>query len=126
MSIEIKKSIKPVLYKKALEILERKVENLHNGIWKELIWFLEHESIFTSGIISAGKADAFVYRANGNLLGKVSAAGTTSVDVTKATPDLVEDNEELFQISTDTLPESANNHLKIKLNKGTFLNRRRG
>ena len=63
---------------------------------------------------------------DGNLLGKVSAAGTTSVDVTKATPDLVEDNEELFQISTDTLPESANNHLKIKLNKGTFLNRRRG
>ena len=50
MSIEIKKSIKPVLYKKALEILERKVENLHNGIGKELIWFLEHESIFTSGI----------------------------------------------------------------------------
>ena len=50
MSIEIKKSIKPVLYKKALKILERKVENLHNGIGKELIWFLEHESIFTSGI----------------------------------------------------------------------------
>ena len=50
MSIEIKKSIKPVLYKKALKILERKVENLHNGIGKELIWFLEHESIFTSGV----------------------------------------------------------------------------
>ena len=50
MNIEIKKSIKPVLYKKALKILERKVENLHNGIGKELIWFLEHESIFTSGI----------------------------------------------------------------------------
>ena len=50
MSIEIKKSIKPVLYKKALKILERKVENLHNGIGKELIWFLEHESVFTSGI----------------------------------------------------------------------------
>ena len=31
-------------------MLERKVENLHNGIGKELIWFLEHESIFTSGI----------------------------------------------------------------------------
>ena len=50
MSIEIKISIKPVLYKKALKMLERKVENLHNGIGKELIWFLEHESIFTSGI----------------------------------------------------------------------------
>ena len=50
MSIEIKKSIKQVLYNKALKILERKVENLHNGIGKELIWFLEHESVFTSGI----------------------------------------------------------------------------
>tara|TARA_R110002110_G_scaffold31776_5_gene111376 strand:+ start:712 stop:2382 length:1671 start_codon:yes stop_codon:yes gene_type:complete len=83
-------------------------------------------SVFTSGIISAGKADAFVYRANGNLLGKLSSASTTSVVITKVSPDLVENNEELFQISTDTLPESANGHLKIRMNKGTFSNRRRG
>tara|TARA_R100001015_G_C4630142_1_gene191543 strand:+ start:292 stop:1962 length:1671 start_codon:yes stop_codon:yes gene_type:complete len=83
-------------------------------------------SVFTSSVISDGKADAFVYRANGNLLGKVSSAGTTSVVIATASPDLVEDDEELFQISTDTLPESANSHLKIKMNKGTFSNRRRG
>ena len=50
MSIKIKKSIKPVNYKKAIKILEKKVEDLHKGIGNELIWFLEHESLFTSGI----------------------------------------------------------------------------
>ena len=83
-------------------------------------------SIFTSGIISAGKADAFVYKANGNLLGKLSSASTTSVVITKASPYAVENNEELFLISIDTLPESANSHLKVKMNKGTFSSRRRG
>ena len=83
-------------------------------------------SIFTSGVISAGKADAFVYKANGNLLGKVSSASTTSVVIATASPHAVDNNEELFQISTDSLPESANDHLKIKMNKGTFSNRRRG
>ena len=83
-------------------------------------------SIFTSSVISDGKADAFVYKANGNLLGKVSSAGTTSVVIATASPHAVDDDEELFQISTDSLPESANDHLKIKMNKGTFSNRRRG
>ena len=83
-------------------------------------------SIFTSSVISDGRADAFVYKANGNLLGKVSSAGTTSVVIATASPHAVDDDEELFQISTDSLPESANDHLKIKMNKGTFSNRRRG
>ena len=83
-------------------------------------------SVFTSSIISAGKADAFVYRSNGNLLGKLSSAGTNQVVITKKSPDLVKDNEELFQISIDSLPESYNNHLTIGLNKGTYSSRRRG
>ena len=83
-------------------------------------------SIFTSGVISAGGADAFVYKANGNLLGKVSSATNTSVVIATASPHAVEDDEELFQISIDSLPESANSHLKIKMNKGTFSSRRRG
>lgn len=83
-------------------------------------------SIFTSGIISAGKADAFVYKANGNLIGKVSSAGTAQVVVSKKSPYAVENNEELFLISIDTLPESYNSHLTIGLNKGTMSSRRRG
>ena len=77
-------------------------------------------TVFTSSVISGGRADAFVYRGNGNLLGKVSSATASSVVLATASPDLVADDEELFQISIDSLPESANSHLKIKMNKGTF------
>ena len=49
MDIEIKKSIKPVNYKKAINLLEERVKNLTFNNEKELIWFLEHKSIFTAG-----------------------------------------------------------------------------
>ena len=50
MNIEIKKSIKPVNYDKAINLLEERVEQLaNNKKTKELIWFLEHPSIFTGG-----------------------------------------------------------------------------
>ena len=50
MNIEIKKSIKPVNYDKAINFLENRVEQLiKNKATKELIWFLEHPNIFTGG-----------------------------------------------------------------------------
>ena len=49
MNIEIKKSIKPVNYKKAINLLEKRVQNLVLKKGRELIWFLEHKSIFTAG-----------------------------------------------------------------------------
>ena len=49
MNIEIKKSIKPVNYKLAINKLEKRVHNLALNDERELIWFLEHKSIFTAG-----------------------------------------------------------------------------
>ena len=49
MDIEIKKSIKAVDYKMAINLLEKRVKNLEVNNEKELIWFLEHKSIFTAG-----------------------------------------------------------------------------
>ena len=49
MNIEIKNSIKPVNYKTAINILEKRVHNLALNSGRELIWFLEHKSIFTAG-----------------------------------------------------------------------------
>ena len=50
MNIEIKKSIKPVNYHKAINLLEERVEQLaNNNKTKELIWFLEHNKIYTAG-----------------------------------------------------------------------------
>ena len=49
MDIEIKKSVKPVNYKNAITLLENRVKNLIQNKGKELIWFLEHNAIFTAG-----------------------------------------------------------------------------
>tara|TARA_B100000131_G_scaffold33696_1_gene31117 strand:- start:208 stop:828 length:621 start_codon:yes stop_codon:yes gene_type:complete len=49
MSIEIKKSIKPVNYSKAIKFLEKRLDQISKNKAKELIWILEHPSTYTSG-----------------------------------------------------------------------------
>ena len=50
MNIEIKKSKKPINYDFAVKKLEERVKNIINKKAKnELIWFLEHPSIYTGG-----------------------------------------------------------------------------
>ncbi len=49
MSIEIKRSIKPVNYLDAMKFLEDRVDKINNQQADELIWILEHPSIFTAG-----------------------------------------------------------------------------
>lgn len=47
--IEILVNYKEVAYKKSLKVMEKRVIDIKNGRAKELIWFLEHISIYTSG-----------------------------------------------------------------------------
>ena len=49
MSIEIKRSIKPVNYSYAINLLEERMEKVINNNAKELIWFLQHEKVYTAG-----------------------------------------------------------------------------
>ena len=49
MNIEIKKSIKPVKYEKAIKFLEERLNNIANKEAKDLIWILEHDEIYTAG-----------------------------------------------------------------------------
>ena len=49
MSIEIKRSIKPVNYLDAIKFLEDRVYKINNNQANELIWILEHPSTFTAG-----------------------------------------------------------------------------
>ena len=49
MSIEIKKSKKPVNYSKAIKFLEKRLDQISKNKAKELIWILEHPSTYTSG-----------------------------------------------------------------------------
>ena len=49
MNIEIKKSIKPVNYFDAINILESRLKDLYENNEQELIWTLEHNEVFTGG-----------------------------------------------------------------------------
>ena len=49
-SFEIKISNEPIAYKEALDFLEDRVVKVHEKLEKELIWILEHDSIYTKGI----------------------------------------------------------------------------
>ena len=49
MNIEIKKSIKPVNYFDAINILESRLKDLHENNEQQLIWTLEHNEVFTAG-----------------------------------------------------------------------------
>ena len=49
MNIEIKKSIKPINYFDAINILESRLKDLYENNDQELIWTLEHNEVFTAG-----------------------------------------------------------------------------
>ncbi len=49
MDIEFKVSKNPVNYKKALKMLEKRVNEVKKG-GRELVWFLEHPTTYTAGI----------------------------------------------------------------------------
>ena len=49
MSIEIKKSEKPVIYEDAKKLMEERVLNLDLNKSNELIWTLEHPEVYTAG-----------------------------------------------------------------------------
>ena len=56
MKIEVKNSIKPVDYVKSMKILEDRVNDVYLGKKKELLWILEHNSVYTAGA-SSKKSD---------------------------------------------------------------------
>ena len=53
--MEIKISQKPIAYKKAIDFLEQRVEKVHANLEDELIWILEHDSVYTKGISASDK-----------------------------------------------------------------------
>ena len=55
MSMEVKNSVKPVDYIESIKILEKRAEDVHNGIKDELLWILEHNIVYTGGTSSNKK-----------------------------------------------------------------------
>tara|TARA_B100000029_G_scaffold377515_1_gene372235 strand:+ start:2459 stop:3076 length:618 start_codon:yes stop_codon:yes gene_type:complete len=52
MSIEVKNSVKPVDYIESIKILEKRVDDVLLGKKSELLWVLEHKTVYTAGISS--------------------------------------------------------------------------
>jgi len=52
MNIEVKNSVKAVDYSESMEILEKRVTDVLSGEKKELLWVLEHKSVYTAGASS--------------------------------------------------------------------------
>ncbi len=49
MKIDIKKTTKPIKYNDAIKLLEKRLIEVNQKKSKELIWILEHPSVFTAG-----------------------------------------------------------------------------
>ena len=52
MNIEVKNSIKPVDYLDSVKILEKRVQDVSLGKKDELLWLLEHKTVYTAGTSS--------------------------------------------------------------------------
>ena len=55
MNIEVKNSVKPVDYIDSMKILENRVNDVFSGKKNELLWMLEHSTVYTAGISSTNK-----------------------------------------------------------------------
>ena len=49
MNIEVKSTVKPVDYIDSIKILEKRVEDVYLGKKDELLWILEHNTVYTAG-----------------------------------------------------------------------------
>ena len=55
MEIEVKSSAKPIDYLKSMKILEERVKDVFLGKKNELLWIMEHNSVYTAGTSSQNK-----------------------------------------------------------------------
>ena len=58
MNMEVKYSKKPVDYAESMKILEKRVQDVLSGKKRELLWILEHYTVYTSGT-SSNEKDLF-------------------------------------------------------------------
>ena len=52
MNFEVKITKKPIDYKKSMQFLEKRVQDVTAGKKSELLWIVEHKSVYTGGIRS--------------------------------------------------------------------------
>ena len=80
----------------------------------------------TSGSPDLIAVNALIYRKNGTLLGKVTGNGSTTLEFSDGLLHSVVDNEQIFLLATDDLPETKSANLTIGMGESNYLTRRRG
>ena len=112
-NIEIINSKHLIEYSDSIKIMEKRVHDIHNGNKKELIWFLNHDHIYTQGTSSLQKeiikkTDTPIIKTNRG--GKITYHGPGQrivyflIDLNKRKKDirkfisLIEDSLILFQV----------------------------
>ena len=55
MTLEVKNSVKPSDYLESMKILEQRAKDVFLGKKDELLWVMEHKSVYTAGVSSKNK-----------------------------------------------------------------------
>ena len=88
MSIEIKKSEKPVIYEDAKKMMEERLLNVDQNKSNELIWTLEHPDIYTAGT-SYSESD-ILDKCSNEIVNKVSGVNRVVYDISSKPPATIE------------------------------------
>ena len=130
MKIEIKKSIKPVEYKEAIDSLEKRLVQINQKKEAELIWILEHPSIYTAGTSYNENEilDKSINVIKTNRGGKVTCHGPGQsiyyfvIDLNKRKKDIRKFTTTIENIIIQTLKEYQINAFNDRNNIGIWVN----
>ena len=130
MKIEIKKSTKPVEYKEAVDFLEKRLVQINQKKETELIWILEHPSIYTAGTSYNENEilDKSINVIKANRGGKITYHGPGQtifyfiIDLTKRKKDIRKFTTTIENTIIQTLKEYKINSFSDRDNIGIWVN----
>ena len=130
MKIEIKKSTKPVEYKEAIDFLQKRLLQVNQKKETELIWILEHPSIYTAGTSYNENEilDKSINVIKTNRGGKITCHGPGQticyfiIDLTKKKKDIRKFTTTIENTIIQTLKEYQINSFNNRDNIGIWVN----
>ena len=133
MKIEIKKSIKPVEYKEAIDLLEKRLIKVSKKKLSELIWILEHPNTYTAGTgyDKNDILDKSIKIIKTNRGGKVTYHGPGQticyfvIDLNKKKKDIRKFTKIIEKTIIDTLKEYKINSFNDPENIGIWINHKK-
>jgi len=130
MKIEIKKSTKLIEYKKAIDLLEKRLIDVNKNKLSELIWILEHPNTYTAGTSFDEKdiLDKSIKVVKTNRGGKITYHGPGQtvcyfvINLNKRNKDIRKFTKIIEKTIIDTLSEYKINSFSDPKNIGIWVN----